>query len=68
MTNIHRRGFRPMNPSDIRSAARGLELHAKTDDELRELIKQHSEIDMFASKVIQEACERELDARWERRA
>jgi hypothetical protein len=66
MTKHYPRDFRPMTISDILSATRGLELHAKTDDEIRELIKQHGEIDMFASKVIQEACERELDARWMR--
>jgi hypothetical protein len=64
MTNVHRRDFRPMTPSDIVSAARGLELHTKTNAEIDQLIAHHSEIDMFASKVIQEACEREMDRRW----
>jgi hypothetical protein len=64
MTKHYHRDFRPMTISDILSAARGLELNAKTDDELRELIREHSEIDVFASRVIQEACERELDRRW----
>jgi hypothetical protein len=41
----------------------GAELHRKTDDEIRELIRAHGEFDLFASKVIQEACERERDAR-----
>jgi hypothetical protein len=68
MTVQYRRDFRPMTSDDILSATRGLELHRKTDDEIRELIRAHSEIDKFASKVIQEACGRELDARWVRRA
>lgn len=64
MTTLYRRDYRPMSTEDILSARRGLELHLKTEDELRALIEAHREIDMFASKVIQEACERELDGRW----
>lgn len=68
MTKHYGRDFRPIMTSDITSAARGLELHTKTDDEIHALIREHGAIDMFASKVIQEACERELDNRWMKRA
>lgn len=60
----HGRDFRPMTTSDIASAARGLGLAWKTEDELRQLISYHAAQDAFASKVIQEAAERELDRRW----
>jgi hypothetical protein len=50
MTKHYPRDFRPMTVSDILSATRGLELHAKTDDKIRELIRVHSGIDVFASR------------------
>jgi hypothetical protein len=62
------RDFRSTTSDDIASATRGLEMRRMTDFELRMLMEEHSEIDIFASKVIVEAAERELDCRWVRRA
>lgn len=56
--------YRRMLQSDITSAARALELDKKSYQEIREIMHQHRQFDAFASKVIIEACWRELDARW----
>lgn len=58
------RTYRAMLPSDILSAARGLEMEKKSTPYLYELIDVHSSIDAFASAVIVEAAHRELDRRW----
>lgn len=47
----------------IDSATRGLMMRALSKEELQQLIDIHSHIEMFASRVIVDAAERELQAR-----
>lgn len=58
------RAYRRMTADDIRSATRGLGLRDLTREEIIKTRDEHEKIDSFASKVIVEACQQELDRRW----
>jgi len=54
----------PITPHDIKAATRGLMIRGMTEKALRYRISAHGKLDyLFASRVIVEACCRELVAR-----
>lgn len=62
------RPFIPISQQDISSASRALKIATASDAELERLAASHKTLDIYASKVIVEAVEREKDRRWERGA
>ena len=57
------RNYRKIEQAELDAACRGLRMTYATDARLQEIVREHKDLDAFASQVIEEAAKREMATR-----